>query len=82
MLQGAKVLEVGGGMTCLAGCLLAVSDFSPHPRPSQIHLTDGNSASVANLELIVSRMKVAVEKNDGNNEKNDMNGKTGKKGEA
>ena len=63
MLQGAKVLEVGGGMTCLAGCLLAVSDFSPHPRPSQIHLTDGNSASVANLELIVSRMKVAVEKN-------------------
>ena len=44
-------------MTCLAGCLLAVSDFSPQPRPSQIHLTDGNSASVANLELIVRRMK-------------------------
>ena len=62
VFQGAKVLEVGGGMTCLAGCLLAVSEFSPHPGPSQIHLTDGNSASVANLELIVHRMKVRTEK--------------------
>ena len=62
VFQDAKVLEVGGGMTCLAGCLLAVSDFSPHPRPRQIHLTDGNSTSVTNLELIVNRMKVAAEK--------------------
>merc|ERR1712154_586401 len=57
LFQGSRVLELGGGMTCLAGCLLAVSDFSPHKCPSHIHLTDGNSASVANLELIVKRMK-------------------------
>lgn len=60
MLQAARVLELGGGMTCLAGCLLAVSDFSPQSGPSQIHLTDGNSASVANLELIVNRIKAVA----------------------
>jgi len=60
LFQGSRVLELGGGMTCLAGALLAVSDFSPHQSPRVIHLTDGNSASVANLEHIVDRIKAGA----------------------
>jgi len=62
LFQGSRVLELGGGMTCLAGCLLAVSDFSPHPAPREIHLTDGNPTSVSNLQLIVNRIKADAEK--------------------
>ena len=45
-----KVLELGGGMTCLAG--LAVATTS---KASEVVLTDGNEKSVANLSLTVDR---------------------------
>ena len=46
--EGKSVLELGGGMTCLAGLFLA--KYSP---ASLIHLTDGNSTSVENVKLIL-----------------------------
>ena len=45
------MLEVGGGMTALAGCLLAASRA-----PASTIVTDGNLTSVANLEMIVKRI--------------------------
>jgi calmodulin-lysine N-methyltransferase len=46
--KGKSVLELGGGMTCLAGVFLA--KYSP---VSLIHLTDGNPASVENVKMIL-----------------------------
>lgn len=42
--KGRAVLELGGGMTCLAGLLIA-----KYGRPHVIHLTDGNAMSVENV---------------------------------
>ncbi|GLG97362.1 Uncharacterized protein GBIM_04134 [Gryllus bimaculatus] len=50
MFNGKSVLELGGGMTCLAG--LAVAKFSA---PSRIELTDGNVKSVENVSQILRR---------------------------
>ena len=48
--QDKHVLEMGGGMTCLAGCMLASSGVTV-----SCHLTDGNFNSVHNLEMIVDK---------------------------
>lgn len=42
---GKMVLELGGGMTCLAGLLIA-----KYGRPYGVHLTDGNAMSVQNVQ--------------------------------
>ncbi|XP_068205079.1 calmodulin-lysine N-methyltransferase [Palaemon carinicauda] len=51
LFSGKSVLELGGGMTCLAGLLVAASGV-----PSKMVLTDGNALSVTNV-------KVSLEKN-------------------
>lgn len=43
--NGKMVLELGGGMTCLAGLLIA--KFS---KPHGVHLTDGNALAVENVK--------------------------------
>ena len=45
-----RVLELGGGMTCLAG--LAVASTSS---AALVNLTDGNAASVENVQRILRR---------------------------
>jgi calmodulin-lysine N-methyltransferase len=47
---GLRVLELGGGMTSLAGLLLAATG-----RPASVTLTDGNPASAASLARVVER---------------------------
>lgn len=42
--HGKWILELGGGMTCLAGLLVA-----KYGNPYGVHLTDGNSVSVDNV---------------------------------
>ncbi|XP_064091030.1 calmodulin-lysine N-methyltransferase-like [Macrobrachium nipponense] len=51
LFSGKSVLELGGGMTCLAGLLVAASGA-----PSKMVLTDGNALSITNV-------KVSLEKN-------------------
>ncbi|RZF46033.1 hypothetical protein LSTR_LSTR004746 [Laodelphax striatellus] len=48
--HGKMVLELGGGMTCLAGLLIAKFTHA-----SFVRLTDGNTASVENVARIVKR---------------------------
>ncbi|KAH3857267.1 calmodulin-lysine N-methyltransferase-like [Dreissena polymorpha] len=50
MFKEASVIELGGGMTCLAGVALGIQSNAVH-----VELTDGNEASVANLEMIIKR---------------------------
>lgn len=45
-----KVLELGGGMTCLAGLVIAATSSA-----ALVHLTDGNAASVENVQRILRR---------------------------
>lgn len=45
-----RVLELGGGMTCLAGLLIA-----KYTQANFIHLTDGNDLSVQNAHEILSQ---------------------------
>lgn len=49
-----RVLELGGGMSCLAGVLTA-----KYCEPSSVTLTDGNSTSVANVRRILSRNEMS-----------------------
>lgn len=50
MFSGKSVIELGGGMTCLAGVALSImSDIS------YMELTDGNEDSVSNLDKIITR---------------------------
>ena len=52
--RGKSVIELGGGMSCLAGLLLALTGV-----PSSVRLTDGNKTSVENVRRIIeaNRMK-------------------------
>lgn len=52
IFRDKNVLELGGGMTALAGFLLAAA-----AEPRLVHLTDGNSESVQNLEQIVEQFR-------------------------
>lgn len=46
--RGKSVCELGGGMTCLAGVMLALTGL-----PARVELTDGNESSVENVRRIV-----------------------------
>ncbi|XP_018911110.2 calmodulin-lysine N-methyltransferase [Bemisia tabaci] len=48
MFRGKSVLELGGGMTCLAGIMLA-----KFACPQRVLLTDGNLESVENVRAII-----------------------------
>jgi calmodulin-lysine N-methyltransferase len=48
--ENKTVLEVGGGMSCLAGVLLA-----QRAQCQVVHLTDGNAKAIANVREIVKR---------------------------
>ena len=48
--SGLRVLELGGGMTGLAGLLLAATG-----QPDRVTLTDGNLASAESLQAVVRR---------------------------
>ena len=50
--RGKSVCELGGGMTCLAGLMLALTGL-----PARVMLTDGNTASVENVRRILSANK-------------------------
>jgi len=52
--ENKAILEVGGGMSCLAGVLLA-----QRVRCQLVHLTDGNSKAIANVRKIVKRNRSA-----------------------
>lgn len=56
LFGGRSVLELGGGMTCLAGLMVAKST-----NPSKVYLSDGNSAAVANVKRIVTRNEMRTE---------------------
>ncbi|XP_055542262.1 calmodulin-lysine N-methyltransferase [Wyeomyia smithii] len=45
IFENTDVLELGGGMTCLAGLVLA-----KYGNPSFVHVTDGNDLSIKNVE--------------------------------
>lgn len=48
MFKDSWILELGGGMTCLAGLMLA-----KYADPFLVHLTDGNSLSLENVKKSV-----------------------------
>lgn len=54
--EGKSVLELGGGMTCLAGLYIA-----KYCRPQLVHLTDGNVKSVNNVQMIVRMNELGTE---------------------
>lgn len=49
MFEGANICELGGGMTSLAGILLATTHV-----PSNVFVTDGNQRSVDNVKDIIA----------------------------
>ncbi|XP_033327120.2 calmodulin-lysine N-methyltransferase [Megalopta genalis] len=52
--RNKRVLELGGGMSCLAGVIAA-----KYCDPSGVALTDGNATSVENVRRIVARNEMA-----------------------
>ncbi|KYN43569.1 Calmodulin-lysine N-methyltransferase [Trachymyrmex septentrionalis] len=54
LCRSRNVLELGGGMSCLAGVLAA-----KYCNPSTVTLTDGNVTSVDNVRCIVARNDMA-----------------------
>ena len=50
--EGLRVLELGGGMTAVAGLLLAATGL-----PANVTLTDGNEVSAESLRRVVERAK-------------------------
>ncbi|KAL1139452.1 hypothetical protein AAG570_006436 [Ranatra chinensis] len=55
-LEGKSVLELGGGMTCLAGVFAA-----KYGRASRVHLTDGNPYCVENVKSIIEENELIGE---------------------
>lgn len=53
-----RVLELGGGMTCLAGLFLA-----KYTEAKFVHLTDGNNLSVQNTNEILSQNVISTAEN-------------------
>ncbi|XP_067009847.1 calmodulin-lysine N-methyltransferase [Anabrus simplex] len=49
IFAGKSILELGGGMTCLAGLMIA-----KYSAAVKIHLTDGNVAAVDNVKYIIN----------------------------
>lgn len=52
LFENTNVLELGGGMTCLAGLVLA-----KYGNPSFVHVTDGNDLSVENVRKSLNMNK-------------------------
>ncbi|EAT39717.1 AAEL008496-PA [Aedes aegypti] len=52
IFENTNVLELGGGMTCLAGLVLA-----KYGNPSFVHVTDGNDLSVENVRKSLNMNK-------------------------
>ncbi|XP_062552117.1 calmodulin-lysine N-methyltransferase [Armigeres subalbatus] len=52
IFENTNVLELGGGMTCLAGLILA-----KYGNPSFVHVTDGNDLSVENVRKSLNMNK-------------------------
>lgn len=50
LFENRRVLELGGGMSCLAGMFLA-----KFARAQCVHMTDGNKLSIQNAEEILTR---------------------------
>ncbi|XP_050084986.1 calmodulin-lysine N-methyltransferase [Anopheles aquasalis] len=57
LFDGTKVLELGGGMTCLAGLVLA-----KYGQPAFVHVTDGNELSVENVRksLVLNKFNCTI----------------------
>uniref|UniRef100_A0A182WH24 Calmodulin-lysine N-methyltransferase n=1 Tax=Anopheles minimus TaxID=112268 RepID=A0A182WH24_9DIPT len=55
--DGTSVLELGGGMTCLAGLVLA-----KYGQPAFVHVTDGNELSVENVRksLVLNKFNCTI----------------------
>ncbi|EAU75952.1 AGAP009131-PA, partial [Anopheles gambiae str. PEST] len=55
--EGTSVLELGGGMTCLAGLVLA-----KYGQPAFVHVTDGNELSVENVRhsLVLNKFSCTI----------------------
>ncbi|KFB47725.1 hypothetical protein ZHAS_00015791 [Anopheles sinensis] len=55
--EGTRVLELGGGMTCLAGLVLA-----KYGQPAFVHVTDGNELSVENVRksLVLNKFNCTI----------------------
>lgn len=51
--KGKEIVEIGGGMTCLAGLML-----SCYGGAKRVDLTDGNFVSVENVKEIVKRNRI------------------------
>ncbi|XP_065354038.1 calmodulin-lysine N-methyltransferase isoform X2 [Cloeon dipterum] len=56
LFAGRRVLELGGGMTCLAGLMVAKA-----AAPAYVHLTDGNQAAMANVKRIVAQNELRTD---------------------
>lgn len=56
LFNNKTILELGGGMTCLAGLLIA-KYLSPH----YVLVTDGNATSVDNVKCIIQANEVVVD---------------------
>lgn len=46
--RGKRIIELGGGMTCLAGLFIA-----KYSHANYVHLTDGNQISMANVQKMI-----------------------------